>query len=99
MTIRVCRRPVILIIDFSVKLHTRLSSRLYHTHTLPSSLLSRDGMEHLPSPLQPLVNILKAPLLARTENDDTVSPKSSKRGFLSSPLREGWTPRPADEWR
>jgi hypothetical protein len=59
-------------------------------------------MEHLPSPLQPIVNIPKVPLLTRTEYDDTVSSNSSNSsnsGFINYPLREGWTPRPADQWR
>ncbi|KAL9615725.1 MAG: hypothetical protein Q9160_009308 [Pyrenula sp. 1 TL-2023] len=56
-------------------------------------------MDHLPRPVEPLAYTLKAPLLTTTGYDHAISPKNPKQSYIDYPLREGWTPRRADQWR
>ncbi|RDW87257.1 hypothetical protein BP5796_02951 [Coleophoma crateriformis] len=50
-------------------------------------------MDHIPAPLHPLYDTLKAPMLTRTGYDHNLN------DFIGYPEREGWHPRPADDWR
>ena len=56
-------------------------------------------MEHLPTPLEPFYKLPKAPLLTRTVYENAASPDGLGKSFIGYPLQEGWTPRPADQWR